>query len=139
MTINNYDLAEKRFNEMFKELVPFSGKSSTVAGEILRAVARINYRFYNDGDKIGIGCGSETCNAPARYLNYYFFDFRHLIEEMWENYSDDDYEKLLKDLVITAVNYLEEYPELTIKENTKDIWDYQIKEDFDYKFKFEEN
>lgn len=100
---------------MFKELVPFSGKSSTVAGEILRAVARINYRFYNDGDKIGIGYGSETCNAPARYLNYHFFDFRHLIEEMWENYSDDDYEKLLKDLVITAVNYLEEYSELTIK------------------------
>lgn len=60
--------AEKRIEDLFEELVPTSGKADTVAGEIIRAIARISYRNYNDGDHIGVGYGNETCNPPARYL-----------------------------------------------------------------------
>lgn len=132
--INSYEFAEGKFNDMFKKLVPFSGKASTVAGEVLRAVAKISHRFYNDGDKIGVGYGSETCNAPARYLMDNYSDFEPLIIKMWGNYSDDDYEKLLKDLVIVAINYLEEYPELAKEENKDDMLNYWNKEDLDYEF-----
>ena len=59
---------EQKFNALFSELVPVTGNADTVAGEIIRAVSRISYRYYNDGDRIGIGYGKETCNPAARYL-----------------------------------------------------------------------
>lgn len=41
---------ETRINELFEELVPPQGKADTVAGEIIRAVCRLHYRNWNDGD-----------------------------------------------------------------------------------------
>ena len=61
--------AEKRLNQLFDELVPARGAAKTVAGEIVRAISRIGYRNYNDGDHIGVGYGNETCNPAARYLS----------------------------------------------------------------------
>ena len=60
---------EKKLNALFEELVPASGKADTVAGEIVRAITRIGYRNWNDGDHIGVGYGKETCNPAARYLS----------------------------------------------------------------------
>ena len=60
---------EKKIDVLFDELVPGSGKADTVAGEIIRAVSRIGYRNYNDGDHVGVGYGKETCNPAARYLS----------------------------------------------------------------------
>ena len=59
---------QERFNSLFEELVPMSGKADSLAGELARAVGRIGHRFYNDGDQIGIGYGKETCNPAARFL-----------------------------------------------------------------------
>ena len=44
-----------RVNTRFEELVPLEGKADTLAGEIVRAISRIGYRFYNDGDQVGVG------------------------------------------------------------------------------------
>ena len=52
---------QDRSHALFKELVPISGKADSLAGEIVRAISRIGYRFYNDGDQLGIGYGKETC------------------------------------------------------------------------------
>ena len=61
-------LNNARFDELFDELVPMSGKADSLAGEIIRAVSRIVYRYYNDGDIVGVGYGNETCNPAARFL-----------------------------------------------------------------------
>lgn len=61
----------EKFNRYSNKLMKPSGKSDTVAGEIVRAVNRICYRFYNDGDIMGCGYGNETCNAAGRYLFEY--------------------------------------------------------------------
>ena len=62
----------KKENELFERLcnthIPLSGPAKFKGGEILRAFCRIEYRWWNDGDYIGIGYGNETCNAPARFL-----------------------------------------------------------------------
>ena len=58
----------ERINQLFEELVPASGKAESLAGELVRAMARIGYRWYNDGDQVGIGYGRETCNPAARFL-----------------------------------------------------------------------
>ena len=51
---------EERINKLFEELVPVSGKAESLAGELIRAMSRIAYRFYNDGDQVGMGYGKET-------------------------------------------------------------------------------
>lgn len=35
----------ERINELFEELVPGSGKAESLAGELVRAMARIGYRW----------------------------------------------------------------------------------------------
>lgn len=37
-------------DEMYDRYVPACGKAATLGGEILRAINRIIYKFYNDGD-----------------------------------------------------------------------------------------
>lgn len=52
---------EDRINKLFKELVPETGKADSLAGELVRAMSRIGYRFYNDGDQLA----SATARKPA--------------------------------------------------------------------------
>lgn len=43
----------KQYNdELYEKYVPSCGKSDTIAGEIIRAINRICYKFYNDGDTV---------------------------------------------------------------------------------------
>jgi hypothetical protein len=48
--------------------VPEEGKADTVMGEMARAVAKLNYRYGNDGDMYWDGYGIETCGSAAIYL-----------------------------------------------------------------------
>lgn len=125
--------AQGRIDSLFHELVPREGKADTVAGEIVRAVCRLGYRFYNDGDKIGVEYGKETCNQAARYLmNRAGENVAEIISGLWGMYFDDEYEAGLASLVEAVLAYLNENPELKKKENTEDMFDfYDAEEDVD--------
>lgn len=56
------------WESLWDKYVPSTGMAETVGGEILRAMSRIIYRFFNDGDMVGVGYGNETCNSSDRYL-----------------------------------------------------------------------
>ncbi len=62
------DMIRDKVDALFQKLVPPMGKADSLAGEMIRAACRIGYRFYNDGDQLGIGYGKETCNAAGRFL-----------------------------------------------------------------------
>lgn len=118
---------ENKINALFKEFVPASGKADTVAGEIIRAVSRLGYRWYNDGDMIGRGYGKETCNPAARYLAAKAGSrVERAISDMWEVYVPDDiYEKRMQTLNQEVLAYLEQHPELKTAPNSEDMWDYR--------------
>jgi hypothetical protein len=59
---------EKELDKLFNELVPGSGVADTVEGEMVRAIMRIMYRYYNDGDYYFRGYGKETCAPSVDYL-----------------------------------------------------------------------
>lgn len=59
---------EKEFEKYEKELVPRSGKADTIEGEMLRAISRIVYRYYNDGDVFFYGYGKETALPSVNWL-----------------------------------------------------------------------
>lgn len=118
--------AEQKINALFEELVPPSGKADTVAGEIIRAVSRIGYRNYNDGDHIGVGYGNETCNPAARYLGKVAGSrVQQAIIDMWGVGDDDRYDKAVEVLEETVLEYLEQHPELKTTANSEDMWDYR--------------
>jgi hypothetical protein len=59
---------EKRLVALFDKLVPGSGSADTLEGEIVRAINKILYRFYNDGDVWHKGYGIETAGPAAAFL-----------------------------------------------------------------------
>ena len=117
---------EKKLGELFEELVPASGKAPTVAGEIVRAINRISYRNWNDGDHIGVGYGRETCNPAARYLGAKCGEeVASLISAIWGIENDKAYDLILGQLEAEVVKCLERNPELKAAENREDMFDYR--------------
>lgn len=115
----------ERFDELFDELVPASGKADSLAGEIARATARIGYRFYNDGDQIGIGYGKETCNPVARFLIRKLpKEIGDLATALWGMANEEAYETVLKILVDKVTEYIEGNPELK-KTPTEDMFSFR--------------
>lgn len=53
------------FETLTDKYVPASGKCDTLAGEIIRAINRLVYRFYNDGDTVDRFYGSEYNHSKA--------------------------------------------------------------------------
>ena len=104
---------------MEDRLMPGSGKAETVAGEIIRATDRIWYRWWNDGDKINVGYGRETCNGTARYLEKIRgTDFP---AEVWGGRLDDDaYTKFTDGLVDEMFAFIKAHPELETTPNEDD-------------------
>lgn len=124
---------DKKIDMLFDELVPECGAADNVAGEIIRALGRLRYRYYNDGDLIGIGYGNETCNAAARFLQKHTTpEISRIIELMWGLMIKAQYEDLLNDLSAAVAKFIEDKPELKTTENTDDMWNYQTDDDIDY-------
>lgn len=120
---------ENRINKLFEELVPTSGKADSLAGELVRATARIGYRFFNDGDMVNQGYGKETCNPAARFLiakgNA---EISSLTVALWEIFSEDAYEKVLDTLEGAVADYIKQNPDLR-KQPTEDMWSFRDAEE----------
>lgn len=126
------DAQEKRMEELFDELVPMSGKADSLAGEIIRAVMRIEYRRWNDGDHIGVGYGKETCNPAARFLQKKASpEIGAIVTAMWGVKNDSAYDRLVGVLIGLTVDYIDSNPQLR-ELPTDDMWEYKNrKEDVD--------
>ena len=104
---------------MEKRLMPPSGKAETVAGEIIRAADRIHYRWWNDGDKINVGYGKETCNGTARYLEK--IRGSEFPAEVWNgSLGEDAYTVFTEKLVAEMYAFIKAHPELETTPNTED-------------------
>ena len=107
------------WEEMENLHMPSMGKCKSVGGELIRAMDRIIYRFYNDGDTV---------------LKYYGGMYNYLVvcdeflHEKVPNYvrmdgidaSDEVYETILATNANTVAEYLMKHPELFEEENTFD-------------------
>jgi len=117
---------EMRLEALFDELVPMSGKAESKAGEIVRAISRIGYRNWNDGDHVGVGYGKETCNPAARYLmENTNEEIAALVTGLWGMVNDAAYDAILEVLNGKVADYVEGNPALR-NEPTKDMFDYRI-------------
>ena len=117
---------QERISKLHDELVPLSGKAETIAGEIIRAISRIGYRNFNDGDHLGVGYGRETCNPAGRYLDQKCSpEVGSAVFAIWGIEHDEQYDKGLEVLEQAVLDYLDAHPELFRQTNNEDMWDYR--------------
>ena len=110
---------KKEWAAMEERLMPPSGKAETVAGEIIRAADRIHYRWWNDGDKINVGYGKETCNGTARYLEK--IRGSEFPAEVWNgSLGEDAYTVFTEKLVAEMYAFIKAHPELETTPNSED-------------------
>lgn len=108
---------------LFDALVPNQGPAETVAGELVRAVMRILYRDYNDGDKFFTGYGLESCGGSAQYLYDNGFDtqIEEILDRKFQLADDDEkYTAAITDLAQDIIVTIEEDPTLLETVNEKD-------------------
>lgn len=114
---------EKKFDELFEKLVPASGAAESYVGELVRACAKISYRYYNDGDRINVGYGRKTCNPAARFLQKYGnAEVASYICDLWGREEDRSYEKVLG-LLVEAVIEQASDEALQKEKSPCDMWD----------------
>ena len=127
-------VCEEKLEKMFDEYVPAGGCAETKGGELVRAVNRIGYRYYNDGDHIGVDYGNETCNSAARYVMeiYSGTEMSEIVGAMWGVRNERMYESGVDNLVEATVSYLDCHPELFKTVNDYDYTDFFEVEDVDW-------
>ena len=112
-----------RLKSLFDELVPMSGKCDSLAGELVRAANRIDYRNFNDGDHVGVGYGKETCNPAARFLLKYGDSFvKDAVNALWGVQTDKVYDFLVDVMIGCVCDYVESNPDLR-KMPTENMFD----------------
>ena len=123
--VDEYDI-DPLMADLFHAFVPSSGPCETLGAEFIRAIERIRYRAYNDGDKFYSGYGLETCASDAAFLAENSNDkiesmISNIAERVYD--SDTEYEKNLDRLAHEVVSYLVDTPEVFGKP-TMDSRDY---------------
>ena len=126
-----------KFDEFFDKYVPINGSADTLGGEIVRAINRIVYRYYNDGDTVDRYCGNEYNHLRAcdTFLKTYCPAYHSL-----SNVKELEYEKNLCDRLKKVLDYLIANPNVFEIPNSTDCianapyepWEYDDEEDYDY-------
>jgi|GEM_PF-898396 len=117
---------EDRNEPLYDALVAGQGKSETVEGEMLRAINRIAYRFYNDGDKYFQGYGTETAGPAHSFLVNANHPLKSaMIKVLDEPSGDSSYERMLKDALDMILDYIESRQGKYTPNNVGDIFDYE--------------
>lgn len=130
--IQKTDIKELR-EVIFDALVPNSGKADTIAGEMIRAVNRIGYRYFNDGDVYFAGYGLETAGSSAIYLSKISKALETLLVRLYpENYlvsasAEKSYKNFITTLETRIIKMIQSSPELILKRNTvNSATDYKV-------------
>lgn len=97
-----------KFEEINKKYLPDMGEGETRASQIVTAINKLVYKWYNDGDVFDNTCNLQGwCNDLSSYANWlsrYVEGAMDILDRVFDA-DEDEYENLLKDL---ADEYLTE-------------------------------
>ena len=141
---------EDKVSTMFSILVPSSGIANTVAGEIIRAMMRVMYRYWNDGDVFFEGYGYETSGPSMQYLMDMVPEVAEYTKKFLNHidvdaiifdggFDDIGYEAFEDKICSLVLNYLTNSPELFANGNEIDSRDCPITDFEQLTFDFDIN
>lgn len=91
-----------KFAKVINKYMPDCGEGETMASQIVTAVNKLIYKWYNDGDVFDNTHHMDGwCNDLSSYANWlakYTNKADKILREIKDCYSDGDYEILLKKL-----------------------------------------
>lgn len=96
-----------RFDDIYDEYLPEFGEGETMATQLVTAMSKLVYKWYNDGDvfdntgKLVCGCNdlSSYANWIYEHIGYHMESVQELMEKVF-NVDRDGYEKLLVELTV---------------------------------------
>ena len=125
--------------EPLSEYIPDRGKADTIGGEMTRAVERIAYRWFNDGDNVGSFDMYDDYDIPsvtfaAAYIIDEYSSFgslgrklKQVVEELvYNDYTDPDYERGIVRLCQVARDIFDTSPEIFSKRNSDNMFDHDV-------------
>lgn len=106
-----------KFEALTDKYLPVRGEGETKATQIVTAICKLVYKWYNDGDVFdNTHEMSGWCNDLSDYANWLYkhTDTKYILDGINDCFTDSDYEDLLKDLTdaLLDVNYLAEQNEI---------------------------
>ena len=83
--------------EVINRWLPASGEGDNMATQAATAVAKIIYRWYNDGDDntTGLGEGFNDLSSYANWIYAYVPELRNTLKQVFSIYNDSQYERIL--------------------------------------------
>lgn len=105
MSWNDFD----KFEEIDEKYLPSKGEGETVATQIVTAVTKLVYKWFNDGDVYdNTYYLSGWCNDLSSYANWLYDNAEgasEILDRIKNISSDHEYEKLLYDLCELTLNF----------------------------------
>lgn len=131
---NTYWNHQGKFQAAYDELVklmPGMGKADTVAGELVRAISRLGYDFYNNG------MGNNTSGAanflrdkgaidPDTYATIYEYTRGQLYQG---NYEGDSLHTAIERATDQTLEFIIRNPVLITQPNEQDMFDFEDEEE----------
>lgn len=120
---NYYD--NDKFEKVNDKYLPYKGEGATKAMQIVVAVNKLVYKYYNDGDVFDnthyLEGGANDLSSYANWL-YHHTDTKHILDKVVHCMTDEEYEDLLKELADKLLNeeYLAEFSEVKKVESIYD-------------------
>lgn len=106
-----------KFEGINDKYLPYKGEGFTKAMQIVVAVNKLVYKYYNDGDVFDnthyLKGWANDLSSYANWL-YHHTDTKNILDRVVHCMTDEEYEDLLKDLADKLLNegYLEEFSEV---------------------------
>lgn len=126
--INDIQNSDDPLQTAFELLVPSRGPADSQAGELVRAMMRLVYRDFNDGDVFYEGYGLETCANAAQYLcNEIGAPIIDIVETTANNQAtSSEYIRALEEMSGIVIDTLIDNPQLFDTPNDDDYQDTDI-------------
>lgn len=112
MDWSNFD----KFSEVIDRFMQPHGEGDTMASQIVTAINKIVYKWFNDGDVFDNTNGymlgfANDLSSYANWLFKYVPRSRPVLEGIYQCYEHEDYENLLFDLCEECLdsNYIEKF------------------------------
>ena len=127
------DWIDARFWDMYHSGIvpPMEECAMTKAGELLRAVGLIVFRFFGFGEMVGDDYDTEYVNPAARFIQeiYPGTELAGAVKAMWNVQWHDTYRSAAILLTRMVMDFLEENKNLMTEENEWDCLEFDGPED----------
>lgn len=111
-----------KFTDIDEKYLPAMGEGTTMASQIVTAVTKLVYKWYNDGDVFdntyNLSGWWNNLSSYANWLYTYIPTTKNILNKIKNCNDDSDYEDLLKELCDTTqtFDFLAEYENEPVKD-----------------------